>query len=129
MTRQGLKRTACEHQCGCIAYMTLAQLERFGLPGCPCGARLVPEDLEVAAAVMGRDAVETLPVWEEFVREASSVEHGQMSHIRRGRQVRDSSAVADDRLAQRRKSEAHARRLSGLRQFAQAAQVAAEMPF
>jgi hypothetical protein len=129
MTRQGLKRLGCVDDCGCIAYMTLAQLERFGMPACPCGAGMVPESLEVAAAVMPREQLEQLPAWREHEREASRVHHGQASHIQRGRSVRDASLVAAERLEAARRHEAHARRLSGLVQFKQAAQVAADMPF
>lgn len=128
MKRTGLKRLECLEQCGCAAYMTLAQLERHGMPSCPCGSRMVPEDLEVAAAVLERSDLETVPAYREFVRECESLTIGQRSHQQRGRKVSQTEAVATERVAKAAQQSARARRLSGLVQFNQAA-TAAAMPF
>jgi hypothetical protein len=133
MSRQGLKRLGCERECGCIAYMTLSQLETHGLPVCPCGGRMVPESLEVAAAVLDRETLETLPAWREYAQGVGSVMRGQGPHMARaassGRELANADTVALQRFETARKREAHTRRLSGLRQYVVAAQVAAEIPF
>jgi hypothetical protein len=90
---------------------------------------MVPEDLEVAALVMPRGELEEVPAWREYVRECSSVLHGQASHVQRGRQVRPAEMVAAERVARQAKHAARERRLSGLVQFTQVAESAAAMPF
>lgn len=45
-TREGLHRLECE--CGAYVYATVAMLERYGLPSCPCGERLTPARRELA---------------------------------------------------------------------------------
>lgn len=129
MTRQGLKRIGCTDQCGAIAYMTLAQLERHGVPACPCGAPMYPEAIEVAASVLSREQMDRHPAWRSFWSETRKVQHGQAPHIQRGRDVLPPETIAHDRIERQQKTEAHARRLGGLRQYAIAAQAVEEMPF
>ena len=114
MTRQGLKRLECPEGCGPILYATLAQLERYGLPNGPCGHRMVPEDLEVAAHILDRSELASPPAWREFEREASSILHGQASHVQRGRDVMPAETLAAQRVRDATRAVAHARRISGL---------------
>jgi hypothetical protein len=129
MSRQGLKRLECADQCGALAYMTLAQLERHGCPCCPCGAAMVPEALEVACAVLTPEQLDLHPSWRDFWGRQRSIQHGQASHIQRGRQVRAPEAIAAERIDRDLTRAARERRLSGLKQYANAASAVEEIPF
>lgn len=129
MTRQGLKRLECADGCGCIAYMTLAQLERHGMPLCPCGAGLVPDDLEVAAAVCDALTLEQVPTYREYLRKCQSVAHGQKSHVQRGRVVQAVEQAAADATRRAVVRAAQERKRAGLRQNMTRAAEAAAMPF
>src|SRR4051812_35150397 len=94
--RSGLHRLECS--CGNYTYSTLAALERFGLPVCPCGARFVPDRLEVAM-ILDVDC----PAVDEYVQEVNSVSHGQASHGQRGRVLRPAESIAAERVESRRR--------------------------
>jgi hypothetical protein len=67
--------------CGYVARISRTWLSR-GLPGCPCGGRLVPTDLDdvLAAADAGHVTDAELGRHDEYVtylRELHSIEHGR----------------------------------------------------
>jgi hypothetical protein len=127
MKRQGLQKLVCV-ECDARCYMTLSTV-RAGLPACACGGGFTPEDLELAMEILPADRLEANPAYREYVRQASSVMHGQASHVQRGRKVRQPEQVAFERLEAERRASARARRLSGLVQFKAAATAAADIPF
>lgn len=112
--RSGLHKLECD--CGGYVYATVAQLERYGLPSCGCGERLLPERLELAALLGLEDA----PAVAEYRRELSSVLHGQASHGRRGRELRPAETIAAERVERRRSNAARERRISALAPAAEA---------
>lgn len=113
--RRGLQRLTCD-ACSSTVYATWHQVESHPLPVCGgCGARYVPEDLNLAAIVLERAELEAHPWHEEYVRQLRSVDHGQASHVQRSRQLRPAQAIAAERVAKARAEDARARQLSGLR--------------
>jgi hypothetical protein len=48
-SRKGLHRIECE--CGHYLYTTVAAVETFGLPTCPCGRQFVPARRELATII------------------------------------------------------------------------------
>lgn len=145
MSRGGLKRLACPNGCPSLggrpfgAYMTVAQIEHGMRPVCPgCGAACIPEDPELWGLVPFEELQRSV-AFAEYGRRVSDALHGQASHVQRGRPVRPAETVALEGTAKRPgilrelERERHARRLSGLRQYAAvsaAASAAAEsIPF
>jgi hypothetical protein len=55
LKRTGLHRLECEESCGAYVYATVAQLEQHGMPQCSCGARFIPERVELALHVLPAD--------------------------------------------------------------------------
>jgi hypothetical protein len=105
--RAGLHKLECD--CGAYVYATVAMLERHGLPACPCGARFMPDRVELAE-LLGVDC----PAVAEYHAELSSVMHGQASHGLRGRKLRPAELVAFERVEQRRRERALTNRLAAL---------------
>src|SRR4051812_10825823 len=114
MTRRGVHRLECG--CGAVIYSTVPNLERHGLPACPCGRPFVPESVELAEhlGVSDCDAVR------EFQAEMARVWHGQAPHAHKGRDMRDPSAIAFERVESRRREMARNRRLAALKPAAEA---------
>ena len=108
--RSGLHRLECRG-CEAYTYSTVACLERHGLPACGCGERFLPGRVELAALLGLDDA----PAMVEYQRELSRVMHGQASHGRRGRVLRDPSSIAAERVEKRRREVARSNRLNALR--------------
>lgn len=106
--RSGLHRLECE-SCAGYAYGTVACLERYGLPACGCGARLLPARVELAM-LLGVDCLAVA----EYQHELSSVMHGQAPHGQRARELRPAELVAAERVEQRRRERARASRLGAL---------------
>lgn len=100
-TRQRL--LACDAGCGYKARVSRAMIAR-GLPGCPCGGRLVPatlEDAELAHAHghLSDDELAAHPEAEAFRRELARVLHGRAgshAHVNFGEAV---AKTADGRLS------------------------------
>lgn len=127
MKRSGLKRLTCTDACGFSPWASVAQLERYPAAVCACGGRLVPDDLELAVAVLPAEVLALHPGFIEYQRQRGSVQHGQASHIQRGCQnLRNPEAVALERVQADQRAERAQRRLSGLVQFNQPAQA---LPF
>jgi hypothetical protein len=72
--RSGLHRLECV-DCPGYVYATVAMLETHGLPSCPCGGRMVPSELELAALLSvdnGRqDEIERLALDKQMSQERS----------------------------------------------------------
>lgn len=72
--RSGLHRLECQ-ECPGYVYATVAMLETHGLPSCPCGGRMVPSELELAALLgvdNGRqDEIERLALDKQLSQERS----------------------------------------------------------
>lgn len=119
--RQGTKRCQCDG-CDFVVYVTVAQLEQGCRPGCfTCGGRFVPDDVELAALVIGEQALEPL------LERAAIAER---AHSRRKRlNGRNGLEIAAEALERDRRAINRKRQLSGLRQFANAAAAAEGMPF
>jgi hypothetical protein len=114
--RSGLHRLECERvACDGYVYGVVAQFERVGLPVCACGARLVPDRLELAE-LLDVDC----PARVEYRAELGKVSHGQASHGRRGRTLRPAEQVAAERVEQWRRQRARSNRLGALRPAAEA---------
>jgi hypothetical protein len=90
-----LRKCACG-DCGYVARISRTWLER-GLPGCPCGGRLIPADLEdaLAAHAAGHltDAeLETHPEHWTYVRERERIERGRTGAHKWGEDLRRDTA-------------------------------------
>ena len=131
MKRTGLQRLACPASCDVgPLYSTVASLETRVRPVCgECGCRMVPESLELAAAVLSPEEFEQHPAFGDYCRQRSSIQHGQQSHIQRGRKVRGETALAAERVEADRRRDARARQLAGLVQYRAAGLAADEIPF
>lgn len=116
LKRTGLHRCSCPHGCDTFAYMTVSAIERGPLPLCgECGARLLPDHPELAAKVLGPDDWASHPWLAEFMRACASVDHGQASHVQRGRNVKPRDELAYSRVMDIMRAESRARQLAGLR--------------
>ena len=105
--RSGLHKLECG--CGAYVYATVAMLEQHGLPACPCGARFLPDRLELAMLLdVECDATA------EYERELNRVSRGQASHGIRGRELRPAELVASERVEQWRRDRARTNRLTAL---------------
>jgi hypothetical protein len=114
---QRMRKLACE--CGYIAYTSRRWIER-GLPLCPCGAQLLPEDPDDAALVLTADQLAEHPAVVAYKRAVASVMHGQSGPARAlrnagGRGFRSPDEIAAQRLERERRDAARARQLGALR--------------
>ena len=64
---QRLRKVQCP-DCDYVAYISRWWMDT-GLPGCPCGGRLIPDDPEDAARVLSPDELEAHP-WHQLYRQA-----------------------------------------------------------
>ena len=103
--RSGLHRLECDG-CGGYVYAPVAQIERAGLPCCGCGARFLPDRVELAE-LLDVDC----PARDEYHRELNRVSHGQAPHGRRGRVLRSAELIAYERVEQRRRDRARSNRI------------------
>jgi hypothetical protein len=133
------RKLVCENdECGYQVYTSRRWIER-GLPMCPCGAHLVPDDPDDAALVLAPEELEQHPAVIEYKRAVSSVMHGQAGPGRAlratGRELRPADEVAAQRLERERRKAARARQVGALRRGqldptrTPAAAAADEIPF
>ena len=110
--RAGLHKLECPSAtCDGYIYATVAQLERHGLPVCPCGTPYAPTEFELAE-ILG---LEDCAAVDEYRREIESVWHGQESHAHRvDRKLRDPHELAMGRIVKRRREDARKRRVTAL---------------
>ncbi len=105
--------------CGYTARASRAMMRR-GFPGCPCGGRLLPWDLDDVLEFLDGDDLEAHPVYRAYMAEASSVAHGQAwaggmtREFRTGRRMRDPSLVAFERVELAQRESARRRRLTAI---------------
>lgn len=125
--RRGLQKLACD-ACGTSVYATWSAVENGPRPVCGgCLEPFIPEHPELAAAVCSPAELESHPWHVEFRRQASSVMHGQASHVQRGRAVRSPDVIAWERVERARREAAREAQLAPLQ--ARAAAAAEEIPF
>jgi hypothetical protein len=123
----------CADGCGYRLRLSRAMIAR-GLPRCPCGALIVPSTIEdaLAAHELGHltDAdLEAHGEWSEYSAALASAQHGQASHVRRGRTVRPAETVAMERVYEARATVAYANRIAALHEHAFGASTPDEIPF
>lgn len=89
-SRKGLHKLECG--CGNSTYSTVAQLERHGLPVCPCGERFLPDEVELAFLLGLTDA----PAVVEYQRRVQGAEMAQARGV--GSWSRAAARVAEGSL-------------------------------
>lgn len=114
---QRMRKLACD-ECGYIAYTSRRWIEH-GLPLCPCGTHLIPQDPDDAALALTPAELDQHPALIAYKRAVSSVLHGQAGPARSlrstGKTFRSPDEIAGDRMEQERREAARARQLSVLR--------------
>ena len=114
---QRLRKIECS-DCGYLAYVSRRWIA-LGLPLCPCGARLLPEDADDAALVLSAEELEQHPAVIAYCRALSSVMHGQPSHGIRGRKLRPAEEIAMERVEKDRRERAQRNRLEALKSLSE----------
>lgn len=102
----------CECACGYVCRVSRRWLA-VGLPTCPCGGRLVPEDPDDAALALTPAELEEHPGVVEYRAVLSSVMHGQAWTGRSS--ARPAPEVARERIEKERRDRAIRNRLAALK--------------
>lgn len=114
-----LRKCACPG-CGYVARISRSWLQH-GLPGCPCGKRLLPTDLDdileaEASGHVTADELTTHAEYQCYHRNVCSVLHGQAGPARKygADHLRSPDEIAVERVHQLRALEAHEARHAAL---------------
>lgn len=107
----------CECACGYVVRISRRWIA-VGLPTCPCGGRLIPEDADDAALVLSPAELEDHPAILDYSQAVESAAHGQAGPARALRNLGKSyspDATAMERVQRERRTRAIKNRLGALR--------------
>lgn len=101
--------------CGYVVRTSRKMIAR-GFPGCPCGGRLMPWDLDDVLEFMDGPELEAHPVYRAYLAEASSIMHGQAwrGGLHASCNFADPDSKAMDRVYQQQRVSASERRLQAI---------------
>jgi len=109
---QRMRKASCEG-CGYIAYISRRWIAQ-GLPTCPCGGRLIPEDPDDAALILSPDELAQHPAVIEYDRAIASVLQGQKGTTGVSRNAGNPHELAAKKVERARRERARAAQLAAI---------------